>query len=106
MTILEQAVDALELLASGLEIYAIAILGLAYIIPLIIISALAFWKENAVLFMIAFGLAWLTGLNAPDILSGNSETTTLGLTLGLMVIGYGMYCAVMAFRLMFWEGKE
>lgn len=83
------------------------ILGiLGYLLPSVVLSVLAFWKENPVLFMITFGVSWITGLYAPNIISGSSDTTVMGLTLGLMLIGYGMFCMLMSFRLMFWEGNK
>jgi len=70
----------------------------AEFIPLILISVLAFWKENAVLFMVAAGLAIMTGLYSPDLISGN-----LGISAGLMLIMYSLVCCGLALRMMFWK---
>lgn len=74
-------------------------------LPLVLLSVLAFWKENAVLFIATSGLAIMTGLYAPDIISGDYLTTNLGISVGLMFIAYSFLCSGWAFRLMFWEDK-
>lgn len=91
---------------SSLGNLSTAVAGLVYLLPLAAISALAFWKENHILFMLAFGLAMIAGLNAPDIISGNYETTSMGLTMGALLIVYAFLCVALAFRLMFWRGGE
>lgn len=80
--------------------------GFLVFLPLIGISALAFWKDNPVFFMIAFGLSWMIGLNAPNIISGNEQTTTAGIAVGMMMIYYGMFCAGMSFKYSFWGDYE
>ena len=99
MTLLGQGVDAVNAIATVLA-------GIAYLAPLAVVSLLAFWKENHVLFMLAFGLAMITGLNAPDIISGSYETTPMGITLGALLLVFGILCAALSFRLMFWRGGD
>jgi hypothetical protein len=81
-------------------------MGLLYLLPLLIISVLAFWKESFTLFMIAFGLAMVSGLNAPDIINGKGETTSMGLAIGILLMVYAIFCAAMSFRLMYFYGSE
>jgi len=71
-------------------------------IPLALFSVLALWRRWPPLFMLLFGYSWMVGLNAPDLISGHYETTTLGIAVGLSLIIYGMFCAMMAYRYMFW----
>lgn len=80
--------------------------GLVYIIPLIVLSSLAFWKENAVLFLLVSGVAMMTGLYSPDILGGLNNSSPLGISIGLMLIGFSLLCCGWAFRLMFWRGAK
>ena len=70
---------------------------------LLIVSALAFWKENAILFMILYGVAMIIGLNAPDILAIGGATTNVGIAVGLGLIGFSLLAAGWSFRLMFWS---
>jgi hypothetical protein len=84
----------------------VAFFSTLQLLPLVIFSILAFWKENHILFIITFGIAFITGMNAPNIISGEHETTALGVSLGALLIGYALFCAAMAFRLMFWRGSE
>jgi hypothetical protein len=94
--------DAINNVAGTITIFQ----GILLLLPLIGFSVLAFWKENHILFMITAGIAIITGLNAPDILSGISATSSLGVTVGLMLILYALCCAGWAFKLMFWKGEE
>ena len=61
-------------------------------------SVLAFWKPNAVLFMLMAGISIILGLTWYDL-----YTTNMGLTMGLMLIAYALFCIGMAFRLLFWR---
>ena len=78
---------------------------IASYIPVVFMTILAIWKENYILFLITFGIAWVTGLNSPDIISGNYVTNGMGITVGLCLIAYAFFCVGMAFRLMFWRGR-
>jgi len=64
-------------------------------------SLLAFWKNNAALFMIAAGASIMLGLQWYD-----AYTTGTGLTMGLMLIAYALVCIAFAFRCIFWRNKE
>jgi len=77
---------------------------LAWLLPLVVLSALAFWKENVALFMITGGIAMMTGLYSPDIFS--QSTTNLGITVGLALMAYCFLCFAWAFRLIFWRESE
>lgn len=61
-------------------------------------SFLVFWKPNAVLFMILAGVSIILGLTWYDL-----YVTNMGLTMGLMLIAYAIFCIGMAFRLLFWR---
>lgn len=102
--------ESMTILAGFVGNFSNAFIGLIYLSILVVISIIAFWKSDhaasTILFLIAFGLSWMIGLNAPDLIDGNAETTVMGLSLGLMFMFYGLFCAVMVFRLMFWESKE
>ena len=65
-------------------------------IPLVVLSALAFWKPNAPLFMIVGAIAFFTGLKWFDV-----YTTDTGLTISLMEISYGFVAWGLAFRCIF-----
>ena len=62
-------------------------------------SVLAFWKLNALLFMLAGGASLMVGLQWYDV-----YVTSTGLTIGLMLIGYSFVCIAFAFRCLFWRG--
>ena len=64
-------------------------------------SFLAFWKLNALLFMLAAGASLMTGLQWYDV-----YTTSTGLTIGLMLIAYSLVCIAFAFRCLFWRGER
>ena len=78
---------------------------IANFLPLLFFSAISFWKENHVLFLITFGIAMITGLNSPDIIAGHYETTGIGITVALCTILYGLICVAMSLRLMFWKDQ-
>lgn len=61
-------------------------------------SLLAFWRSNALLFMLTAGIALMLGLYWYD-----AYTTNLGLTMGLMLIAYSLVCLGLAFRYIFWR---
>lgn len=61
-------------------------------------SLLAFWKLNALLFMLAAGASLMVGLQWYDV-----YTTSTGLTIGLMLIAYSFVCIAFAFRCLFWR---
>lgn len=77
-------------------------MSVVYIIPLLIVSILAFWKEHAAMFMIVCGVAVMTGLYCPDMIGTYPE---LGISIGLSIIAFGLLCAGWSFRLMFWSEK-
>ena len=68
------------------------------LIPVTLFSILAFWKPNAVLFMLVAGSSLILGLHWYDV-----YTTNIGLTIGLLLVAYGLFCIGMAFRMLFWR---
>lgn len=70
------------------------------LIPLILFSSMAFWKYNALLFMLAAGTSLMVGLHWYDV-----YTTSAGLTIGLMLISYSFVCVAFAFRCLFWRSE-
>ena len=71
------------------------------IMPLALFSTLAFYKPSALLFMLIAGGSLMLGLSWFD-----TYTTNLGLTIGLMMIGYCFVCFGFAFRCIFWPSGE
>lgn len=63
-----------------------------------IFSGLAFWKENALVFMVLGGASLMTGLRWFDVY--NNE---MGLGISLMLIAYSLLCLGLAFRCLFWR---
>lgn len=86
-----------------MEIISVDLQAVAGFLPLIFLSVMAFWKENAVLFMLTAAAAMLTGLYSPDIISGSDTTAPLGIAVGLALMTYSLFCIGMAFRLIFWK---
>jgi len=72
--------------------------GLLVIIGL---SLLAFWKLNALPFMLAAGASFIFGLCFYD-----AFTTNMGLTIGLMMIAYSVVCLAFAIRCILWREKK
>lgn len=77
--------------------------GIIVIMLLAILSFLALWKPNPLLFMILTPLAIIIGLSAPDIISDTATTTGLDITVALVLISYGFLCAAWSFRMLFWR---
>lgn len=67
-------------------------------LPVVFFSAMAFWKTNPVLFMLAGGTAVFNGFYWYD-----QYTTFLGLAIGLCLIAYALLCFGYAFRYIFWR---
>lgn len=67
----------------------------------IFLSLAAFWKLNAVLFMLAGGASMMAGLQWYDVYA-----TDTGLGVSLMFIVYSFVCFSFAFRCLFWRRKE
>ena len=73
------------------------------LIPIMFLSALAWWRFNSIAFMLAGGLAIMTGLYAPDVISSASYTSPFDITIALTMICYGLCCWGFAFACMFWD---
>lgn len=64
-------------------------------------SLLAFWKYNALLFMLAAGASIMVGLQWYDV-----YTTSTGLAIALMLIAYSLVCVGFAFACIFRRERE
>ena len=74
---------------------------LIQLIPMMFFSALAFWKSNPVLFIMAGSCAFFNGLNWYDAF-GTHEA----LAISLMLIVYCFICWGFAFKYIFWRETE
>jgi len=70
------------------------------ITPTVFLSIMAFWKQKAVLFLLAAAAAIVAGLAWRPEFPGYA-----GLTNGLVLIGYGIVCLGFALKHMIW-GKD
>jgi len=70
-------------------------LGLAAIIAF---SAMAFWIQNAPLFMITANISIMVGLQWFNVYTDNT-----GMAISLMLIIYSFTCCGFAFRCIFWK---
>ncbi len=66
----------------------------------IFFSLLAFWRHNALMFMLAAGASTILGFYWFDTYINN-----LGLTIGLLLIAYGLCCLGFALMSIFWKGR-
>jgi len=87
-----------EIGGESMDAIALAFEQFVMLLPLVILSILAFWKSNALLFMLAGGTSIMVGLYWYDI-----YTTDLGLGISLMLIAYSLLCLGLAFRFIFWR---
>ncbi len=76
------------------------------IATLTVLSILAAWKENAIMFQITSGMAMIIGLNAPDIMTGSATTTSTDIAIGLSLTAYSFLCAGWSLRLMFHRERD
>jgi len=79
------------------EGWALYFLGLLLILGF---SALAFWRANALLFMLTAGLSTIIGLYWHD-----EFTTSMGLAISILLYAYSLVCLGMAFRCIFWKDR-
>jgi hypothetical protein len=84
----------------GVTLLSTTFQGFVYLLPLLIFSILAFWRLNPVLFLIAGAVGLMSGLSIPDLLAGNTSSD-LSLSLGLLVVAYGLACVVFAYVTLF-----
>lgn len=61
-------------------------------------SLIAFWKANAIVFMLVAGASLMLGLYWFDV-----YPTDIGLAISLMFIAYSLVCLGLAFRCIFWR---
>jgi len=76
-----------------------------FMLPVVGFSLLAFWRMLPVLFMLTAGIALMTGLSAPNFLTGDT-TTPLSMSLGLMLVVYAFLCVALAFLTLFRMGRS
>ena len=84
---------------------AVTLQGFVLLLPLIGFSILAFWRGHPVLFLITAGIAIMTGLYVPDLLTGGT-TTVLSMSLGLVIVAYSLVCVAFAYRTLFRMGRS
>lgn len=78
----------------------------AIFIPVILFTILGFWRHNAIAFMIAGGLAIITGLEAPDIISSTATTTPLDIAIAMGFLLWALACWGYSFMCMFEQGYQ
>lgn len=83
---------------------AVTLQGLVLLLPLIGFSILAFWRLHPVLFLITAGIAIMTGLYVPDILTGG--TTVLSMSVGLVIVMYAFVCLTFAYLTIFKVSRD
>ena len=97
-----EVADALTGISGNLLLFH----GILLFLPVIIFSVLAFWKENPILFMFTAPVSLVTAFESPNMMSGVYTTSPLGITVGLILFVYALFCLGMALKLMFWRGEE
>ncbi len=90
--------------------------GIMAILIVALFSVLAFWRPNAILFMMLAAVSLMTGFAMPDLMidlpvpmglaASWSSTTELDITLAMSFIIYGFLCAGLAFRTMLWREER
>ena len=83
---------------------AVTLQGFVLLLPLIGFSILAFWRLHPVLFLITAGIAIMTGLYVPDILTGG--TTVLSMSVGLVMVMYSFVCVAFAYITIFKANRD
>lgn len=63
-------------------------------------SWVAFWKHNALMFLLAAGASLMTGFYWYD-----TYTNNLGLSIGILLIAYSLVCFGFALGCIFWREK-
>jgi len=76
-------------------------MDLIQFMPVAFFSVLAFWKQNAVLFILAGVMGLFTGFIFYD-----NYVTPYGLAIGLLFLCYSLSCFGWAFRMMIWSERE
>ena len=74
---------------------------MSLILPLaamVLFSVIAFWKYNALTFMMVAGLSIMSGFYWYDVFTDDT-----GLSISLVLIAYSFVCVGFAFRLIFWK---
>ena len=82
---------------------AVTLQGFVLLLPLIGFSVLAFWTLHPVLFLITAGIAIMTGLYVPDILTGGA--TALSMSIGLVIVMYSFVCISFAYATIYRAGR-
>jgi hypothetical protein len=74
--------------------------GLLILLILTVFSVLAFWKQNALMFMILFAISFPLALAAPDLISSTATTDGMDIAVSTGVMMYGLLCAAWSLRLL------
>ena len=67
---------------------------------LALFSILAFWRFNALMFILVGGVSIFLGLYWYDAFDNN-----LGLAIGILLVAYALVCLGFAFRCIFWRDR-
>lgn len=94
-----EGVSVAELASVMTQIFSILAIFVQFL-PLVFFCVLAFWKNNPVLFMLAAGAALFNGIYWYD-----KYDSPIGLSIGLILIAFSVYCLGMAFRYIFWRSE-
>ena len=92
--------ETLEALTAVFAGWTPAILLFVFLMPLVFLSVIAFWRFSASMFMLSAGAGVATGLAWYDV-----YTTNWGLAIGIMLMAYGLVCLGFAFRCIFWKDR-
>jgi hypothetical protein len=71
------------------------------LVSVALFSGLAFWKPNGLLFMLIAGGSLMLGLTWYDTYS-----TDLGLSVGMVMIGYALACLGFGLKCLLWRPSE
>ncbi len=91
----------MTLIGTGLTLIGQGLMLIVAFMPLVLFSVLSFWRPNPVLFMLSAGVSLMTGFYYYD-----TYVTNLGLTLGLCLLAFSLFCLGMAYRTLFWKGPR
>lgn len=82
-----------------------ALTGIVIMLPIILLSILAFWRQYSVLFMICAGLAMVAGAYMPDILNAG-VTDELSISAAISLWLYSLVCIAFAYKTIFFPERN
>lgn len=74
--------------------------GFGLLLPVILFTVLAFWTLHPAIFLFAAGIALMTGLYIPDILTGDTSNG-MTLSIGMLLVVYAFACIAFSYITMF-----